>query len=102
MQQLLLNNENDSDGHDSNSPMPTTSTLTNENLMNAAAIAAAAEFAANFNKDFSVDAIMMKRESADGGTMPDLKILEELRKKMNFPVTSDLFSTLRQMNPIKF
>lgn len=103
MQQLLLNNENDSDGHESSSPMPSTSAMVGDNLMSAAAMAAAAEFAANFQKDFSVDAIMMKREAGDGVAMPDLKLLEELRKKMNFPITTpDLFSTLRQMNPIQF
>lgn len=102
MQQLLMNNENDSDGHESSSPMPSTSTMTGDSLMSAAAMAAAAEFAATFQKDFSVDAIMMKREAGDGVAMPDLKLLEELRKKMNFPVSPDLFSTLRQMNPIQF
>lgn len=100
---------NSDDAHDSDSAVASTSSandqpmVANENLvMNAAAIAAAAEFAANFTKDFSVDAIMMKREPCDQMMMPDLKLLEELQKKMNFAVNSDLFSTLRQMNPIKF
>lgn len=71
--------------------------------MNAVAMAAAAEFAANFTKDFSVDAIMMKREPSELlANMPDLKLLEEIQKKVNFPVNSDLFTTLRQMNPIKY
>lgn len=81
----------------------TSSTLTNENLvMSAAAMAAAAEVAANFNKDFSVDAIMMKRESNDAYVMPDMKLIEELKKKIGLVANQDLFSTLRQMNPIKF
>lgn len=91
---------------DSDSAVASTSSgVTNDNLsvMNAAAIAAAAEFAANFTKDFSVDAIMMKREPSELGIpMPDLKLLEELQKKVNFAVNPDLFSTIRQMNPIKY
>lgn len=100
MQHLMLHNDNDSDGHESSSPMPSTSSGTENLAMSAAAMVAAAEFAANFNKDFAVDAIMMKSEN--GVAMPDLKLLEELRKKINFPVTPDLYSTIRQMNPIKF
>lgn len=91
---------------DSDSAVASTSSgMTNDNLsvMNAAAFAAAAELAANFTKDFSVDAIMMKRDPSELGIpMPDLKLLEELQKKVNFPVNADLFSTLRQMNPIKY
>lgn len=90
---------------DSDSAVASTSSgVTSDNLvMNAAAIAAAAEFAANFTKDFSVDAIMMKREPSEIGIpMPDLKLLEELQKKVNFAVNPDLFSTIRQMNPIKY
>lgn len=89
---------------DSDSAVASTSSgVTNENLvMNAAAMAAAAEFAANFTKDFSVDAIMMKREPSELLAMPDLKLLEELQKKVNLAVNPDLFSTLRQMNPIKY
>lgn len=91
---------------DSDSAVASTSSgVTNDNLsaMNAAALAAAAEFAANFTKDFSVDAIMMKREPSELGLqMPDLKLLEELQKKVNFAVNPDLFSTIRQMNPIKY
>lgn len=89
---------------DSDSAVASTSSgVTSENLvMNAAAMAAAAEFAANFTKDFSVDAIMMKREPSELLAMPDLKLLEEIQKKVNFAVNPDLFSTLRQMNPIKY
>lgn len=92
---------------DSDSAVASTSSgVTTDNLssvMNAAAMAAAAEFAANFTKDFSVDAIMMKREPTELGLpMPDLKLLEELQKKVNFAVNPDLFSTIRQMNPIKY
>lgn len=67
----------------------------------AAAAAAAAELATHFAKDFSVEAIMMKREQCDP-MPPELKFFEELQKKMNFQVNSELFSTLRQMNPIKY
>lgn len=89
---------------DSDSAVASTSSgVTSENLvMNAAAMAAAAEFAANFTKDFSVDAIMMKREPSELLALPDLKLLEEIQKKVNFAVNPDLFSTLRQMNPIKY
>lgn len=89
---------------DSDSAVASTSSgVANENLvMNAAAMAAAAEFAANFTKDFSVDAIMMKREPTELLAMPDLKLLEEIQKKVNFAVNPDLFSTLRRMNPIKY
>lgn len=108
----IMHNENNiqsDDAQDSNSAVASISSsqLTNENLlMNAATImnaAAVAGFAANFTKDFSVDAIMMKREPTDTiNTMSDLKLLEELRKNINLPVNPELFSTLRQMNPIKF
>lgn len=114
--QQKLDANNSDDLRDSDSPIASTSSVNEQPLvggdnsslvMNAAAIAAAqaaaAEFAANFTKDFSVDAIMMKREPCDQMTLPDLKLLEEFQKKMNnFAVSSDLFSTLRQMNPIKF
>lgn len=89
---------------DSDSAVASTSSgVTSENLvMNAAAAAMAAEIAANFTKDFSVDAIMMKREPSELLAMPDLKLMEEIRKKINFAANPDLFSTLRQMNPIKY
>lgn len=99
--QAASTNDEDSDS----AVASTSSGVTNENLvaMNAVAMAAAAEFAANFTKDFSVDAIMMKREPSELlANMPDLKLLEEIQKKVNFPVNSDLFTTLRQMNPIKY
>lgn len=99
--QAASTNDEDSDS----AVASTSSGVTNENLvaMNAVAMAAAAEFAANFTKDFSVDAIMMKREPSELlASMPDLKLLEEIQKKVNFPVNSDLFTTLRQMNPIKY
>lgn len=101
LSQAGLTNDEDSDS----AVASTSSGVTSDNLnvMNAAALAAAAEFAANFTKDFSVDAIMMKREPSELGIpMPDLKLLEELQKKVNFTVNPDLFTTLRQMNPIKY
>lgn len=98
-QQATSTNDEDSDS----AVASTSSGVNNENLvMNAALQAAAAEFAANFTKDFSVDAIMMKREPSELLPMPDLKLLEEIQKKVNFAVNPDLFSTLRQMNPIKY
>lgn len=89
---------------DSDSAVASTSSgVTPDNfVINAATMAAAAEIAANFSKDFSVDAIMMKREPSEMIQMPDLKLLEELQKKVNFVVNPDLFSTIRQMNPIKY
>lgn len=72
-----------------------------ENLsMNAVAAAAAVEFASALAKDFSVDAIMMKREQCEQGLPLELKFFEELQKKMNLPINADLFA--RQMNPIKY
>lgn len=53
-------------------------------------------------KDFSVDAIMMKREECDTRSL-EMKLFEELQKKFNIQMNSDLLlTTLKQMNPIKF
>lgn len=88
-------------------------TVKNENIaMNAANTSpatalptSAAEFAVNLAKDFSVDAIMqMKREQCDTPTMSGqgLKLIEELQRKIGFQMNSDLFTSLRQMNPLKY
>lgn len=85
----------------------------------------ATDFAMNLAKDFSVDAIMqmkreqsaaefavnlakdlseMKGEQCDTPTMsgPGLKLIEELQRKIGFQMNSELFTSLRQMNPLKY
>lgn len=88
------------DNDENDDHIPSGISVKKENVsMNAVAAAAAAELASALAKDFSVDAIMMKREQCD--TVPlEMKFFEELQKKMNLPISADLFA--RQMNPIKY
>lgn len=100
----MLANQQQSTSDEEQTDTPLSSTKKENVSMNpsaAAAAAAAAELATHLAKDFSVEAIMMKREPCDP-MPPELKFFEELQKKMNFQVNSELFSTLRQMNPIKY
>ena len=63
---------------------------------------AAAEIAAHVANNFSVEAIMMKKENCESLIPPDMTIFDDLTKKFGFQVTPDIFSTLRQMKPLKF
>lgn len=60
------------------------------------------DLSASASNNFSVEAIMMKKENCDNFVPNDLKFLEDIQKKFGFKVSPDIFTSIRQMKPLNF